>query len=75
MSGDAGRGRGTGIGTVAVELAAYVALYLAVEADDTTVQAWRMRGWHYTRRAAWYVSYRAGRLGLLAEHRYDQIKG
>lgn len=73
MSGEAGRGRGTGLGTVALELAAYVVLYVAVEADDTTVQAWRMRGWHYTRRAAWALSYRASRVGLFAERRYNQV--
>lgn len=74
MSGD-GRGRATGLGTVALELVAYVALWWVVEADDATVQAWRMRGWHCTRRAAWWLSYRAGRVGLLAERRYDEIKG
>lgn len=72
VSGDRGR---PSLGAVALELAVSVALYLAVEADPTTIQAWRMRGWHTARRAAWWASYRTARFAYLADRRYDKIKG
>lgn len=71
---DADRGHGSDLPAVALQLAASIVLYLVVEADSTTVQALRMRGWHYTKRAAWWASARCAAIGLEAERRYDQIK-
>lgn len=66
--------RGKSLGAVALQVAASVVLYLLVEADPTTLQAWRMRGWHSVKRAAWWGSARCAHIGLEAERRYDQIK-
>jgi hypothetical protein len=65
---------GRDLGAVALQLAASIVLYLVVDADAATLQAWRMRGWHYTKRAAWWGSARCAAIGLEAERRYDQIK-
>jgi hypothetical protein len=68
-----GRGSGRDITVVVLQLVASVVLYLLT--DPAKLTACRMRVWHYTGRAARGVAYRAGRLGLEAERRYDIVKG